>query len=225
MSLLSELQQITERTYQQSSGINLEKFIIGKQRFQDLSQLAGTQTRELSEAARMFFRVHEDNLFLAIYFADSVISTLEQCDPRSGLSEKNILPFMVFVEEINHGIHTALKFRAGDRMEEREEFACDLELMAKVDSYQILKFFLAYFNDSKQLESFDRLWLRHHVFERGDFTYDDTALVHRYQETTWLGEKYTRFLDNIPTDNRLGEMRRFREMPYLVKSNYIRMLP
>ena len=110
-------------------------------------------------------------------------------------------------------------------MEDSEEFVRDLEIMAKVDSYQILKFFLAYFNDSKQLESFDRLWLRHHVFERGDFTYDDTALVHRYQETTWLGEKYTRFLDNIPTDNRLAEMRRFREMPYLVKSNYIRMLP
>ena len=77
MSLLKELQQITERTYQESTGINLEKFIIGKQRFQDLSELAGTQTRELSEVARMFFRVNEDNLFLAIYFSESVISTLD----------------------------------------------------------------------------------------------------------------------------------------------------
>jgi hypothetical protein len=225
MSLLKELQQVTERTYEQCSGINLEKFVIGKERFRDLSVRAGVQTKEMSKAARVFFRINRDRLFLALYFSEWVIAALEKNDPRKGLTERNILAFMVFIEEVNHGVHTALKFISGDRAVEREDFVRDLELLAKVDTYQVLKFFMAYFNASRKLERYDRLWLRHHLFERGDFVYTDPILSRRYQEANWLGEKYTRFLDNISKDHRISEIRRFREMSYPSKASYIRMLP
>jgi len=225
ISLLKELQQLTERTYRQSSGINLEEFIIGTGRFHDLQKVSPKETLELSDGARLFFRILEGKLYLAIYFSKTIISRLEKYDPRKGLHEKNIYPFMVFIEEINHGIHTALKYLAGEKEIETEEFIRDLELLAKIDTYQTLKFFLAYFNASKKLEKFDKLWLRYHLFERGDFTYESGRLSTRYSETNWLGEKYVRYLDGIPPGHRLGEMRRFREWNYPLKMQYIRMLP
>lgn len=225
MSLLKELQQITERTYRQSSGINLEEFIIGRKRFNDLKEISPAETIELSDAARVFFRGLEGKLYLALYFSEHIITKLEEYDPRRGLHEKNIYPFMIFIEEINHGIHAALKYLAGEEDIKGEEFIRDLELLAKIDTYQVLKFFLAYFNASGKLEKFDRLWLRHHLFKRGSFSYTSRLLSTRYRQTNWLGEKYIRFLDGIEPQDRLGEIRRFREMNYMTKTQYIRMLP
>jgi len=77
----------------------------------------------------------------------------------------------------------------------------------------------------KRLEKFDKLWLRHHLFERGNFSYQSGRLSTRYSETNWLGEKYIRYLDGIQPHQRLAEMRRFRELNYPLKMQYIRMLP
>lgn len=225
MSLLRELQQITERTYKKSSGVNLEEFIIGKRRFLTLSEICSQETRELSNLARIFFRVVGGRLYMAIYYSESMISVLEANDPRKGLSEKNIYPFVVFIEELNHAVHAAIKFISGEREIQHEEFIRDLELLAKIDTYQILKFFVAYFNQSKQLEKFDRLWLRHHLFERSDFSYHNPHLANRYFETNWLGEKYTRFLDGLSPKQRVDEIRQFRAMDYPMKKRYIQMLP
>ncbi|MFQ6113429.1 MAG: hypothetical protein ACE5NG_04985 [bacterium] len=225
MSLLKELQQITERTYQKSSGINLEEFIIGKRRFMDLSEICSEETRQYSSLARIFFRVVGGRLYMAIYYSEPMISVLEANDPRKGLSEKNIYPFVVFIEELNHAVHAAMKFLSGQREIQNEEFIRDLELLAKIDTYQILKFFVAYFNQSKRLEKFDRLWLRHHLFERSEFSYHSPNLAMRYYETNWLGEKYTRFLDGLPPKHRLNEIRRFRALDYPMKKRYIQMLP
>jgi hypothetical protein len=82
------------------------------------------------------------------------------------------------------------------------DFIRDLELQAKVDSYLLLKYFLACCNASGQLEKMDRLWLRHHLFERVDLDYHSTVLQERYGETTHLAEKYTRFIDALPPAER-----------------------
>ncbi|HKJ69671.1 MAG TPA: hypothetical protein VKA68_17075 [bacterium] len=225
MSLLKELQHITERTYQQGSGINLEKFVIGRQRFWDLHRQSAETSRELSDIARTFFRVTGNRLYLAIYYSDQMIKSLERHDPRRGVNEKNIFPFIVFIEELNHAIHGALKFLSGERNLQREDFIRDLELLSKIDSYFTLKFFVAYFNRSKQLEQWDRLWLRHHLFEQWDYDYTDHSLRDRYLETNTLGEKYTRFLDGLESRQRVTEIRKFRGMTYPRKRQYILMLP
>lgn len=225
MSLLKELQHITERTYQQGSGINLEEFVIGRQRFGDLSRKSAENTRELSDIARTFFRVTGNRLYLAIYYSDRMIASLERHDPRRGVNEKNIYPFIVFIEELNHAVHGALKFLSGERNLQREDFIRDLELLAKIDSYYTLKFFVAYFNQSKQLEEWDRLWVRHHLFEQWDYDYVRQSLRDRYLETNMLGEKYTRFLDGLGSRQRIAEIRKFRKMAYPRKRQYILMLP
>jgi len=225
MSLLKELQTITERTYRLYSGINLEEFVIGRRRFADLSSRCAAETVELSQAARVFFRRSGEALYLAMYFSDEVISRLERNDPRRGVNEGNIEAFMVFIEEINHCVHGVVKFLRGETAVGEEVFARDLELMAKIDAYQTLKFFLAYFNRSRRLENFDRMWIRHHLFERSRADYASPRLSRRYAETNRLGEKYTRYLDDMSPESRLREMRRFQKMEYRAKAAYIRLLP
>lgn len=224
MSLLLDIQRLTEFTYQQNTGVNLEEFVIGKSRFDYLSKFCRDH-QALSQVARVFFRVVQEKLYVAIYFHHELIKTLERHDPRAGLSERNIIPFIVFIEEINHAIHGALKFLEGNRDISDEEFLRDLELQAKIDTYLLLKYFLAYFNQSGQLEMLDKLWLKYHIFETQDFSYDNRTLAERYAEAVSLGEKFVRFLDCLPREERRDELIRFRALDYAAKRRYIAFLP
>jgi len=223
MSLLADIQQLTERTYH-STGVNFEKFLISRERFRYLSQF-DQRARELSSWARVFFRVVRGRLHVGIYYSTELIAALETHDPRAGVSEKNIAAFRVFIEEINHAVHGALKFMEGQNTICGENFVKDLELQAKIDTYFLLKYFLAYCNASRQLEQMDRLWLRHHLFERDDTHYDSPALIAIYSEALLFGDKYTRFVDGLPPQERLDEIRRFRRLPYEMKTQYINLLP
>ena len=89
----------------------------------------------------------------------------------------------------------------------------------------MLKYFLAYFNASGQLEKMDRLWIRYHLFECEDSAYTSAPLTQRYTQALRLGEKYTRFVDGLPPAERLQEIRHFRALPYAAKCGYIQMLP
>ncbi len=224
MSLFSDIQFLTEKMHRLSTGLNFEEFIIGHSRRQFLSKHAA-HSRDLSGAACVFFRKVDDALRIAIYFDRAIISALERNDPRNGLSENNISAFLMFIEEINHAVHGAVQFTEGERDIRREAFARNLELLAKIDAYLFLKYFVARFNRSRQLEMMDRLWLRTHVFESAVFDYEQKIMENRYRETIVLGEKFTRFLDGIPVAERNGELLRLRKMRYAQKKNYIRLLP
>ncbi|RMD99013.1 MAG: hypothetical protein D6814_06365, partial [Calditrichaeota bacterium] len=216
MSLLSQIQQLTETTYRQKTGVNFEKYLIGYSRFRYLSQFA-RGSEDLSELARVFFRVVGNQLYLGIYFDHHLIQVLEHHDPRRGLTEANITAFMIFIEEINHAVHGALKFLEGQKNIRDEDFIRDLEIQAKVDTYLLLKYYLAYFNASKQLEQMDRLWLRHHVFESQDLNYQDRMIAERYFEAVEIGQRFTRFLESLPPEERGEELSRFRQMDYTTK--------
>ena len=223
MFLMTQIQQITERTYK-PTGVNFENFLINRDRFIHLSQF-DTTCQELPDYARVFFRICQKHLYVGIYYAKPLICTLEANDPRAGLSENNIAEFCIFIEEINHAIHGALKYMEGNINLGRDSFTKDLELQAKIDTYLILKFFLACRNKSKQLELLDRLWIRYHLFDRVEVNYISPHLNSRYSDAIELGEKYTRFIDTLPISERLQEIRRFRKFPYKMKTSYIKMLP
>ena len=65
-TLFSQIQRLFERTYAQV-GINLEDCLIDHKRCAQLSMLAGTSARELSELARTFLRQAGDQLYVGIY--------------------------------------------------------------------------------------------------------------------------------------------------------------
>lgn len=220
-TLFSEIQRLFERTYAQV-GINLEDCLIGEGRCGQLSRLAGASARELSELARTFLRRSGDQLYVGIYYSRWLIDQLEKHDPRSGLSDENIRSLIVFVEEINHALHAALRFKAGVREIHSESFARNLELQALVDTYLVLLLFVAFFRKTQRISRTDRRWLRFHMFSRlSPNVYADPNLRGRYLETTELAATYTRYLDALNGLRRVDEIRLFHTLDYAAKKQRI----
>ena len=224
-TLFSQIQKLFERTYAQV-GINLEDCLIDRCRCRQLSILAGQSARELSELARTFLRTADDRLYVGIYYSRWLIEQLEQHDPRTGLSDRNIRSLIAFVEEINHALHAALQFANGAREIDSEDFARNLELQAQVDTYLVLLLFVAFFRKAQRVSRTDRRWLRFHLFERQcPDAFQDRNLRARYLETTELASTYTRYLDTLNGIRRLDEIRRFRSLDYSDKKKQILELP
>jgi len=216
MTLLREIQLLLERTYG-TTGVNFEEFLLSPARSRVLSEMAGTSAAEISDLGRVFLRELEGKLRLGIYYDDSVVKALETNHPAYGLNDENILPFMVFLEELDHAVHASLKFREGIRDIYGETFVRDLELQAKVDTYLILQKYCAFFNQPQRVTAADRRWLKACVFNRDNATFDEPYLAERYQETNRLARRYVRHLDRLPRNRRTAEIRRFRKLTYKQK--------
>src|SRR6187397_523404 len=162
-TLFSDIQRLFERTYA-TVGINLEECLIDRQRCGQLSRLAGASARELSELARTFLRTANDQLYIGIYYSQWLIEQLERNDPRRSLNDTNIRQLIAFVEEINHALHAALHFKRGVREIRSEDFARNLELQARVDTYLVLLLFVGFFRKTQKVSRTDRRWLRFHLF-------------------------------------------------------------
>jgi len=220
-TLFSQIQRLFERTYAQV-GINLEDCLIDQRRCRQLSKLAGASAAELSELARTFLRTADDQLYVGIYYSRWLIKQLEDHDPRAGLSNQNIRSLIMFVEEINHALHAALQFREGERRITSENFARDLELQARVDTYLVLLLFVAFFRKTQRVSRTDRRWLRFHLFEaQTPSAFQDPNLRGRYLETTELAANYTYFLDTLNGLRRVEEIRTFRALDYGAKKQRI----
>ena len=220
-TLFSQIQRLFERTYAQV-GINLEDCLVDQRRCRQLSKLAGASAAELSELARTFLRTADDQLYVGIYYSRWLIKQLEDHDPRAGLSNQNIRSLIMFVEEINHALHAALQFREGERRITSENFARDLELQARVDTYLVLLLFVAFFRKTQRVSRTDRRWLRFHLFEaQTPSAFQDPNLRGRYLETTELAANYTYFLDTLNGLRRVEEIRTFRALDYGAKKQRI----
>ena len=216
-TLFSQIQRLFERTYAQV-GINLEDCLIDRARCGQLSILAGTSARELSELARTFLRKAGDQLYVGIYYSRWLIEQLEQHDPRSGLSNHNIRSLIMFVEELNHALHAALKFKSGTREIASEDFARNLELQAQVDTYLVLLLFIAFFRKTQRVSRTDRRWLRFHLFaHQCPEAFRNPNLRGRYLETSRLAASYTLYLDTLNGVRRVDEIRRFHSLDYGAK--------
>src|SRR3954466_2967726 len=220
-TLFSQIQRLFERTYAQV-GINLEDCLIDSRRCAQLSRLAGAHARELSELARTFLRHADDQLYVGIYYSRWLIEQLERQDPRAGLSDRNIGSLIAFVEEINHALHAALQFNKGEREIASEDFARNLELQARVDTYLVLLLFVAFFRKTQKVARTDRRWLRFHLFAaENPGAFQSINLRNRYLETTELASSYTEFLDTLNGARRLDEIRSFRSLDYAAKKQRI----
>lgn len=216
MTLLAEIQRLLEKTYGET-GVNLEDCLLNSERHKLLAALSTATAGQISDLGRTFLRIADGKLRVGIYYQPTVIDALERENPQYGLTDTNILPFMVFLEEVDHAVHASLKYLDGNRNIFTEEFVRDLELQAKVDVYLILQMYCAFFNHDKKLHEEDRRWLRACVFDSERFNYDDPMLSERYRETNRLGRHYIKHLDKLTPKRRTTEIRKFRKLDYAKK--------
>jgi len=223
MTLLREIQRLLEKTYG-ATGINLDEFLLNTERHKQLAELSSAAAGQISDLGRTFLRVTDGKLHVGIYYQPRVIEALERENPQFGLTDNNILPFMVFLEEVDHAVHASLKYLEGHRDVFNESFVRDLELQAKVDTYLILQMYCAFFNADKKLHDDDKRWLKACVFDSEHFAYDEPVLAQRYRETNRLGRRYVKHLDGLTAKRRTTEIRRFRKLDYRRKQKRIAKL-
>jgi hypothetical protein len=220
MTLLREIQTLLENTYGKT-GLNLEDCLLNSDRNNHLAALSSATAGQISDLGRTFLRVADGKLRVGIFYQPGVIEALERDNPQCELTDKNILPFMVFLEEIDHAVHASLKFLDGQTDIFHEGFVRDLELQAKVDVYLILQMYCEFFNADKKLHDTDRRWLKARVFDSERFSYDDPMLAERYRESNRLGRRFVKHLDHLSPKRRTAELRRFRLMDYSKKQKRI----
>lgn len=223
MTLLREIQLLLERTYGKTE-VNLEEFLLNEERAAMLSTMAGATASQISHLGRVFLRVVDGKLRMGIYYDASVIEALEHDNPAYGLNDDNILPFMVFLEELDHAVHAALKFQERPCDVTSELFVRNLELQAKVDTYLVLQMYCAFFNKPQRLTTADRRWLKACVFDTENYSYSEPLLRDRYHETNRLGRRYIGHLDRLTPKRRTTEIRNFRTLSYPQKKTRIAAL-
>ncbi|HYO46757.1 MAG TPA: hypothetical protein VEY33_08730 [Gemmatimonadota bacterium] len=212
MAFLRDVQRLFERTYDREAGVDLEACVVGPRRCAELASRSDADHPEMSGWARFFYYVEDANLRLALFYADEMIEALETRDPRRGLSESNVLPLLVFTEEASHALHTTFAF--GDGGPSRVagiEFLAELELMARIDAYLLLRHFVRAL--ARPFCGSDLVWVRQQALTRWDVPYDDPDLAERYRGAARLATAFVDRLEAAPPGRRLAQLRSFRALP------------
>lgn len=220
MTLLAEIQSLLERTYA-PAGVNLEECLIGRQRSTELARAAGLAPADTPGDACTFLRTLGGNLLIGIYYAPHLVHALEHEDPRRTISHRNIGFFIPFIEEITHGLHAALAFRSGWHRFESEQFACTLELQARVDTYYVLLRFCAMIQGGPPDRAVRR-WLLEQLV--GAPSTDRPPLRKRYETARLAARRFLLALETLPAAERIPLIRRFRSLSLAGKLRLIRHL-
>ncbi|MGH7550015.1 MAG: hypothetical protein ACREK3_04585, partial [Gemmatimonadota bacterium] len=162
------------------------------------------------------------NLRLALFYASETIGALEERDPRRTLGEANVVPFLVFAEELSHAVHTTFAFREGGTGRvQAEEFLDELELMARIDAYLVVRHFVL--GLTGRYTEDDRAWARHHAVSRWDVPYDDELIGGRYRNAARGAARFLDGFEALPAERQIGELRRFRRLPLATKRTRLRL--
>jgi len=232
-SLLETLQHVIERTYDLDTGVtDIAQFVIGDEGFRALYgrwHEAGLIREKVAEpavvagsasgSARTLVREHDEGLALTIYYPDSLVRCLEGNDPTKCLDDGNVDSFNTLVEELDHFLVIADRFRSRGVVS-----LMDLELHANVTKYLTLKMFVGKLRQASRLNSEDSAWVRQQVFDRGEFVAEDPHVRERYREASRLAARYVGALDELPAGSRVTALRRFHRMPPQAKVAHINAL-
>jgi hypothetical protein len=213
-SLLEGLQGVIERTYDLDTGVGeIGRYVIGDAGYRliyDHPSREGAVTEKVGSAAtgaRTMVRDQDGGLAVSLYLPDRLVECLEQNDPRQGIDDGNVDAFAVLVEELDHFLVIAERYRTGGVMS-----LLELELHANVTKYLVLKMFVGKMRRTSRLSAADATWIRFHLFDKAEFAEPDPDILARYQNASRLARKYLGWFDTLSVDQRPGELRRFHRL-------------
>jgi len=204
--LLELVRRLIERTYGMRAGLgDLGPFIIGDDGWNRLyaeRSADGTGSAQ-GDGARTLLRQTPEGLAACVYFPDAMIRRLEAHPPQRGLSARNLPACATFVEEIDHLLFVAERFRHG-----RPVSLFEMELHANVTKHLVLARLLA--GGRARLTAPERLWLRGRLYG-GRFTDPDREVRQRYDDARRYAVRLIDGLARRPAAARLGLLRRFHD--------------
>lgn len=219
-ALLLELQKLIERTYDLDTGISdITPFLIGDRGFREFygqAQLVQKVGAAAPSQARILLRESDGALRLSLYYPDSLVENLERFDPTRQLQDQNVDDFATLIEELDHFLTIADRHRGGAEMS-----LLELELHANVTKTLTLELFVARMRRDGPLREEDRIWVRHHLFEKGKFVDKDPEVQARYRDASALAVRYLDYLMTLKAVERVRELRRFHRRSHHEKLAFI----
>ena len=221
-SLLERLQGLIERTYDLDTGVReIGRFLIGDEGYRRIygaGALAGQVVEKVGSAAplsgpgnpgarTMVRQSNDGDVAVSVYYPDSLIDCLERNDPTRRLDDGNVDAFGVLVEELDHFLVIAERFRSGGVMS-----LLELELHANVTKHLVLSHFVARLRGARRLAPSDAAWIRWHLFDKGEYSDPDPAVRARYRDASRLAARYVRWLQARPASARARDLRLFHRM-------------
>jgi hypothetical protein len=217
-SLLERLQGVIERTYDLQTGVrDIGRYVIGDEGYRRiygglaaagrLVEKVGTAVEAGAGARTMLRESGQGGLAVLVYYPDSLIECLERNDPTRRLDDANIDAFSVLVEELDHFLVIADRYRRGG-----EASLLELELHANVTKHLVLGMFVGKMRRTSRLSQADRAWIRFHLFEKGIFSDPDPEVRSRYRDASRFAVRYVDRLDRLSPPNRVRELKRFHRM-------------
>lgn len=185
--LLKKIQQQFEAIYQLPQDLSIEDFLINQETLEKLKEQQYNLPNIRNHKGLMLLFPEENELRMAVYLHDHVISNLLKYNPFWGLNEKNIRAFCIMAEEVSHFLYTTWKARHSIQITRLE-----LELQAEVDKFIICTLYCL--NQETQV---NRLSLKELLFETFSLEKDlSLESQNRYSTASKLALHYCHFLEN-----------------------------
>lgn len=220
-SLLEELHKIIERTYHMDTGLDaVSQFVIGDETYRRLYANKKLVTVvQSSYGAMVVVRIDSKPLRVSLYYPNRLIAKLEVHNPRIGVYDSNIYELSVFVEELDHLLLIAQNYK------HRKPFSLlNLEVHANITKYLILSYLIASQRRENKLNPTYRSLLKSYLFESNRYSAVNPKEKKRYSEADRLSAKYVSYLENLPADMMLEELRRFDKLAGAELINHIERL-
>jgi hypothetical protein len=94
-------------------------------------------------------------------------------------------------------------------------------VQAKIDVFLALVFFLLRLEGGRRLSPAAREWVLANVFDRWADSYRSPELAGRYRAAERLGRRAIAYLDSLPRNRRLEEVRRLRVLSLRAKARLL----
>lgn len=210
-TLLEAICGLLRRTYAlEAPLLPIGRYVIGDAGFRRLYAEDCITAGSEGEGGRLLLRETGSGMRACIYFPDAMISHLEANPPQRGLDDANVDAFAVLVEETDHLLVAAERVHAGQPVS-----LLELEIQANVSKDLVLSRFLA--GSRPRLDAGGRIWLRHHLFHKREFTDDAAGAKARYDDASRFALRFLSQLEGEPAVSRLALLRRFHRAPLAAK--------
>ena len=205
-SLLDRVHALIDRTYDLgTSDLDPSRFVIGDAGLLALHGRGAAAGRRLVPGVGAMLLVRSGGHGRAsIYYPDRLIANLERNDPARGLSAANVRDFAAFVEELDHFLVVAARYRAALPVR-----ALDLEIHANVTKVLVVSLFCARTLGVQRLGEAERDAVRWELLERGDYEAEEPALRERYRLARLHALRFLALLERTACAQRPALLRRF----------------
>ncbi len=195
---IQKIQRQFQILYQVEPGLQMEDFLISRERMEELPRKDLTITFSDDVQGMMLLFPGGEWLGLAVYIHDEILDNLTRNDPTVDLNSENFHDFCVLTEELSHFLYFTWKANQSMQVTKLE-----LELQAEIDKFVLSALYLGSQNDGCIPKGLKSLLFEDCRFRKGM----PQRLRERYGAANNLAMRYCHFLEaRYIASNRLPDM-------------------